>query len=92
MSNPAIQIEVFRDFAKSELKNHKCELETRSQNRELASDDLMQEAYSEHRQIFGKELTEKMEELITEDNRFLRPSLEEIKEKYVDKLKPSLVL
>ena len=92
MSNPAIQIEVFRDFAKNELKNHKCELETRSQNRELASDDLMQEAYSKHRQVLENELSEKMEELISEDNRFLRPALEEIREKYVGKLKPSLVL
>ncbi|MDQ6761254.1 MAG: hypothetical protein M3015_01350 [Bacteroidota bacterium] len=92
MSNPAKQIEVFRDFAKNELENHLLELNTKYQNRKPAFDDLTKEAYSEHRQVLENELSEKIKELITEDNRFLRPSLEEIKEKYVDKLKPSLVL
>ncbi len=88
MSNPAKQIEVFRDFAKKELENHLLELITKYQNREPASNDLMQEGYSKHCQIFKKELSEKMEEIISEENKFLRPALEEIKEKYVEELKP----
>lgn len=92
MNNPANQIEDFRAFAKNELKNHLHELNTKYQNQEPASIDLIQESYSKHYEIFKKELSEKMEEIITEDNRFLRPALEEIKEKYVGKLKTYPVL
>ncbi len=92
MSNPATQIEVFRDFAKNELKNHKHALETQYQNRELASNDLVKEGYSKHHQIFEKELTDKMEELLAKDNQFLRPALMDMKERFLEKLKSSASL
>ena len=87
MSNTAQQIETFRDFAEKELKNHAGELETRYQNRELASNNLLQEGYQEHQKIFEKELADKIEKLLTEDNQFLRPALIELKERFVEKLK-----
>ncbi len=88
MSNTAQQIEIFRDFAEKKLNDHTLELETHYQNRELASNDLKQQAYKEHRQLFEKELADKMEELLTNDNQFLRPALTELKERFIEKLKP----
>jgi superoxide dismutase len=92
MSKPAKQIEDFRSFAKKELKNHLLELKTKYQNREPASKDIKQEAYREHRQIFVKKLTEKMEAILADENRFLQPALNEIKEKYVQELQSSTAL
>ena len=92
MSNTAQQIETFRDFAEKELNNHTGELETRYQNRELASNNLLQEAYKAHRKIFEKELADKIEELLTEENQFLRPALLELKERFVGKLKTDVLL
>lgn len=88
MSNTARQIEIFREFAEKELKNHNVELETHYQGRELASNDLKQQAYTGHKKIFEKQLADKIEELLTEDNQFLRPALNELKERFVEKLKP----
>lgn len=88
MSNASQQIETFQHYAEKELKIHTAELETRYQNRHLASNDLLQKDYKEHQKIFEKELTDKIEELLTEDNQFLRPALIEMKERFVEKLKP----
>ncbi|GAC1590115.1 MAG: hypothetical protein NVS3B8_03890 [Chitinophagaceae bacterium] len=90
MADSAQQIETFRDFAKEKFQNHSLELDTRYQNRELASDDLKQQAYQEHQKIFEKELADKIGELLTEDNQFLRPALIELKESFVEKLKPDM--
>lgn len=87
MSNAARQIEIFREFAGKELKNHSLELETHYQGRDLASNDLKQQAYIEHKEIFEKQLSDKMEELLTADNQFLRPALTELKERFIEKLK-----
>lgn len=90
MSNTAQQIEIFREFAKKELRNHAFELETHYQNRELASNDLKEQAYKEHRQLLEKQLADKIEGLLTENNQFLRPALIELKERFVAKLKPGV--
>ncbi len=89
MNNPAQQIEIFRHYAEEELKNHTQELQTRYQNRELASEDLKQEAFEKHREIYNKELSDKIGELLTENNQFLKPALNDLKETFVEKLKPS---
>lgn len=89
MNNPAEQIESFRQFAEEELKNHIQELQNHYQNRSLSSEELKQQAYAEHEEIYGKELSDKIDELITEDNQFLKPALKDLKEKFVEKLKPS---
>lgn len=87
MSNIAQQIEIFRHFAENELKNHTAELNTRYQNHELASNDLKQQALSEHQQLFQKELEDKIEELLTVENQFLRPALSDMKERFMEKLR-----
>ncbi len=89
MNNPAQQIEIFRHYAEEELKNHTQELQTHYQNRQLASEDLKQEALEKHREIYNKELLDKIGELITENNQFLRPALNDLKEKFAEKLKSS---
>ena len=86
MRQPAQEIERFREFAKDRLQNHINELETRYQNRDLGSPDLKTRAYREHRQIFHKELSEKMEELIKAGNQFLKPALGELRDRFLDKL------
>lgn len=90
MTDNAQQIETFRDFAKEKFQNHSFELDTRYQNRELASDDLKQQAYKEHKKIFQEELSEKIEELLNESNQFLRPALNHIKDKLIEKLTPDV--
>ncbi len=90
MSNTAQQIETFRDYAEKQLKEHALEVETHYQNRELASNDLKHQAYKEHRQLFEKELANKMEELLIPNQQFLRPALTELKERFIEKLKPAL--
>lgn len=90
MSTTADEIEVFRDYAKKKLENHKGELDTRYQNRELASIDLKEQAYKEHEQIFQRELSDKIEEIITKDNQFLRPALNDLKERFIEKLKSGI--
>ena len=87
MSNAAQQIEIFRHFAENELTNHTEELNTRYQNRELASNDLKQQSLKEHQQIFRKEIEEKIEELLTGENQYLRPALSDLKERFLEKLR-----
>ncbi|MEP7231592.1 MAG: hypothetical protein ABI691_15125 [Ginsengibacter sp.] len=89
MNSPAEQIESFRQFAEDELNNHIQELQTNYQNRGLASEELKQQAYAEHEEIYNKELSDKIDELITDSNQFLKPALKDLKDKFVEKLKPS---
>ena len=87
MSHTAQQIEIFRHFAEDELKNHTEELNTRYQNRELASNDLKQQSLKEHQQIFKKEMEEKIDELLTDENQYLRPALSGMTERFLEKLR-----
>lgn len=81
-------LETFRTYAEAELEKHQRELQTRYQDRELSSDDMKEEAYRKQRQVFEKELSEKMMELSGDSNQFLHASLTELKEKFVDRLRP----
>jgi polyhydroxyalkanoate synthesis regulator phasin len=85
MRGPVKEIEHFTSFADTRLQNHTRELETRYQNREPVS-DLKRQAYKEHQQIYQKELSDKMEELLTEKNQFLKPELSQLKDTFVAKL------
>jgi flagellar motor switch protein FliG len=86
MKDTAQQIETLRDFANQRLQNHIAELETHYQNRYLGSPDLKTQAHREHREIFQKELSDKMKELIKEENEFLRPALDQLRDKFLQKL------
>ena len=89
MNNPAEQIESFRQFAEEELKNPIKELQIDYQNRGPASEGLKQQAYAEHEEIYRKELSDKIDELVIDGNQFLKPALRDIKDKFIEKLKPS---
>jgi hypothetical protein len=90
MSDAAQQIEIFRDFAKNHLKIHSSQLNAPYQNQEPAFLKLGHEAYRERQQIFEKELTEKIDQIITDENQFLRPALEELKNRFMEKLRPGV--
>lgn len=64
-------------------------MQTHYQNRQLASEDLKQEALEKYMEIYNKELLDKISELITENNQFLSPALNGLKEKFAGKLKAS---
>ncbi len=81
-------LDTFHEFAGQALENHKRELETRYQGRELSSTELREEAYRKQRELFGKELSEKIEELADSGDQFLRASLWELKEEYLGRLSP----
>jgi adenylyl- and sulfurtransferase ThiI len=89
METPAQQIEIFRHYAQEELKNHTLELQMYYQNRQPISEDLKQVVLEKYMGIYNKKLLNKISELITENNQFLRSALNSLKEKFAGKLKAS---
>ncbi len=78
--------EVFKQFAEGKLKNHVAELSTRYEN-EKTDDETMQQGYSAHQKLYGQELDEKIQSLLSsEDNVSLKGELEHLKHAYVTKL------
>jgi hypothetical protein len=86
MNNPQKQLQQFAEFAKSKFVNHREELQTTYQNREVHPNDLLH-AYLNHQQILEMELQDKIDELLTKENAHLGPSLNNIKDDYIHKLK-----
>lgn len=85
MENKANRKETLRQYAETQLEIHHQELATRYYDRELASAELKAEALKARREIFEKELAEKIAELSPEDESS-RASLEAVKDEYVGKL------
>jgi adenylyl- and sulfurtransferase ThiI len=92
METPAQQIEIFRHYAEEELKNHTLELQMYYQNRQPISEDLKQVVLEKYMGIYNKKLLNKISELITENNQFLKSALNGLKEKFAGKLKASYSL
>jgi hypothetical protein len=87
MEKKTNELEVFQQFAEEELKNHLAELNTRYENEPLGSKELKQEAYEAHQKIYGQELSEKIQSLLSkENNGSLKEELENLKNTYVTKL------
>lgn len=86
MNIEAKPTESFRHYAETQLEIHQLELATRYQDRELASAELKAEAFKSQREIFEKELMEKIEELSQEGDQSTRSSLEVVKDEFVKKL------
>lgn len=80
------EIEEFGDFAELSLNNHAMELHTKYENREPSSDETIREAYAIHRKILSKELDQKIELLIGENDPWLKQQAMEIKKKYIGNL------
>jgi len=86
MDNHQKQLREFEEFAKSKFVNHNEELRTTYQNLRVHPNDLKQ-AYQAHQQILEMELQDKIDELLTKENAFLGPVLNDIKDDYVNQLK-----
>ncbi len=86
MNNEAKPTESFRHYAETQLEIHQQELATRYQDRELASAELKAEALKTQREVFEKELTEKLEELSQQGDQSTPSSLDAVKDKFVKKL------
>jgi hypothetical protein len=86
MENKTESIQQFEQFAKERLRNHLAELNTRYEN-EKPGKELLQQAYKEHREIFTKELDERIQSLLSsENNSGLKENLENIKDTSLSKL------
>ena len=86
MENKTEAVQQFEQFAKERLRNHLAELNTRYEN-ERPSKELLQQAYKEHREIFKKELDEKIQSLLSsENNSGLTENLDNIKDTSLSKL------
>ena len=85
MENKTNTIQVFHQYAEDKLKDHFEELKTRYENEKLASMELKQQAFSEHQQLYSKELDEKMQSL-SHGNNELKHEMENVKQTYVTKL------
>lgn len=86
MKNSQNALKEFKEFAEGKLVNHREELETTYQNRKVDENDL-RHAYLSHQQILEMELLDKIDELLTKETAYLGPSLSNIKDDYVNKLK-----
>ena len=86
MENKNHVVQQFVQFAKDRLSNHLAELNTRYEN-EKPGKELLQQAYKEHREIFKKELSEKIKSLLSsESNSGLKEELENKSEEFLTKL------
>lgn len=79
-------IRQFENFAQERLSNHLAELNTRYENEKPDREVLLQ-GYQAHREIFNKELDEKIQSLLSsESNTQLKGELKNIKDNYLSKL------
>ena len=79
-------IRQFENFAQERLSNHLAELNTRYEN-EKPDKEVLQKAYQKHREIFNKELDEKIQSLLSsESNSQLKGELVNIKDTYLSRL------
>jgi hypothetical protein len=72
-------VQHFDQFAKERLSNHLAELNTSYENEKPGKEMLLQD-YKEHREIFKKELNEKIQSFLSsESNSEFNENLENIK-------------
>ncbi|MEO6133830.1 MAG: hypothetical protein ABIP35_01680 [Ginsengibacter sp.] len=86
MESKTEAVQQFEQFAKERLSNHLAELNTRYEN-EKPYKEVLQQAYQAHREIFNKELDEKIQSLLSsESNSQLKGELINMKYTYFSKL------
>ena len=86
MKNDANAIEVFHQYAEDKLKDHFDELKTRYRNEKLASQELKKQAYNDQRKLYSRELDEKMQALLQDNDKEQKQKMEALKQTYVTKL------
>ncbi len=86
MTNKNDTVKEFEQYSEDKLKNHLAELNTRYEN-EKPDKEVLRQAYQAHREIFKKELDEKVRSVLSsESNGGLNEDLENIKDTYLSKL------
>jgi hypothetical protein len=80
----------FRRFAEEKLRNHTEELKTRYRNEALGSKELKEESYIGHQRIFNQEMDEKINQLIPDDDPWLKEELKNLKDNFLLKLSPDV--
>ena len=86
MTNKNDTVKEFEQYSEDKLKNHLSELNTRYEN-EKPGKDVLQQAYQAHREIFNKELDEKIQSLLSSESSVgLKENLENMKDTYLSKL------
>ena len=86
MKNNNEAVQQFEQFAKEILSNHQAELNTHYENEKPDKEEL-QKAYHEHREIFTKELDNRIQSILSsESNSGLKEDVEKIKDAYLSKL------
>jgi hypothetical protein len=86
MKDSLKELQTFKDFAAARLRNHTEELETKYQDREPAS-EVRKQGFIEHQQMFEKELSDKIDELIAKDDNSLKPEMRTVKKTFIDKFR-----
>ena len=87
MTNKNDTVKEFEHFCEDKLKNHLAELNTRYENAKPGK-EVLQQAYQAHRDIFKKELDEKIQSILSaESSDGLKESLVNIKDTYLPKLR-----
>ena len=77
-------VDIFKQYAESELKNHLSELKTRYEN-ESAGTETLKKAFADHKTIYSKELDQKIKDL-SKDGASDEGKLDALKKEYVEKL------
>ena len=86
MTNKNATVKEFEQYSEDKLKNHLAELNTRYENEKI-DNEVLQQGYQAHREIFNKELDEKVQSILSsESNGGLKEDLENIKDTYLSKL------
>lgn len=85
MEEKTNSIELFKKFAQHRLNNHLAELKTRYENEKIDKETLEQ-TYREHKKIFEKELDEKIQSSI-KNNNHEKDELQTLKETFLSELK-----
>lgn len=77
-------VDIFKQYAESELENHLSELKTRYEN-ESAGTETLKKAIADHKTIYSKELDQKIKDL-SKDHALDEAKLDALKKEYVEKL------
>lgn len=81
-------IEQYRSFAESALNNHLMEFNTEYGGEQIKTREMREEAFSNHRSIFEKELNDEIRKLAAHENPWLDSEIDQLKKHYLDRLHP----
>ena len=86
MEHPINNLEAFKAFAEEQLHHHFQEIDTCYYNRQLNTWNLEEHAYEKHRELYGKELEEKIGSFPFKDNPEVNQQLQQLKSHYLEQL------